>query len=69
MRSVDGERQLTVRGQTRPVTLNVREAAGHSTGGIRLELSDFGITPKKVAGGSVRVKDEIHIEFDIQLTR
>jgi polyisoprenoid-binding protein YceI len=60
---------LTLHGQTHPVTMNVREAAGHFTGVARLRQSDFGITPIKVAGGAVRVKDEIQIEFDIQLAR
>jgi polyisoprenoid-binding protein YceI len=60
---------LTLHGKTRPVTLNVREAAGHFTGVSRLKQSDFGITPIKVAGGAVRVKDEIQIEFDIQVAR
>jgi polyisoprenoid-binding protein YceI len=60
---------LTLHGQTHPVTVNVREEAGHFTGVARLRQSDFGITPIKVAGGMIRVKDEIQIEFDIQLAR
>ena len=59
---------LTLHGQTRPVTVTV-ETAGHFTGVSRLKQSDFGIPPIKVAGGAVRVKDEIQIEFDIQLAR
>jgi hypothetical protein len=51
------------------VSVNVRDAAGHFTGVARLKQSDFGITPIKVAGGTIRVKDEIQIEFDIQLAR
>lgn len=60
---------LTLHGQTHPVTMNVRDQAGHFTGVARLKQSDFGITPIKVAGGTVRVKDEVQIEFDIQLAR
>jgi polyisoprenoid-binding protein YceI len=60
---------LTLHGQTRALTLTVREAAGHFRGISRLKQSDFGITPIKIAGGAVRVKDEIQIEFDIQLAR
>jgi polyisoprenoid-binding protein YceI len=60
---------LTLHGQTRLVTVNVREEAGHFTGVARLRQSDFGITPIKVAGGTIRVKDEIQIEFDIQMAR
>jgi hypothetical protein len=33
------------------------------------KLTEFGIEPVKVAGGSIRVKDEIRIEFDVQLAR
>jgi polyisoprenoid-binding protein YceI len=64
---VQGE--LTLHGQTKSVAVEVREAGGHYTGASRFNLSDFGIKPIKVAGGSVRVKDEIRIEFDIQLAR
>lgn len=60
---------LTVHGQTHAVTVDVKEAAGHYTGMSRFRQSDFGIKPIKVAGGAIRVKDEIQIEFDIQLAR
>ena len=45
----------------------VREAGGHYVGNARLKQTDFGIKPIKVGGGAVRVKDEVRIEFDIQL--
>lgn len=60
---------LTLHGETRPVAVEVREAAGHYLGTARLKQTVFGITPVKVAGGAIRVKDEIRIEFDIQLAR
>ncbi len=60
---------LTLHGQTRPVTVAVREATGHYTGTASLKQSDFGIKPVKAGGGTVRTKDEIKIEFDIQLER
>ena len=60
---------LTLHGQTRPVMLNVTEKAGHYVGFAVLKQSDFGITPIKKAGGAVRVKDQVRIEFDIQLAR
>ena len=60
---------LTLHGQTHPVTVIVRVETGDFTGVARLKQSDFGITPIKVAGGAVRVKDEVQIEFDIQLAR
>jgi polyisoprenoid-binding protein YceI len=58
---------LTLHGQTRPVTVTVKEENGHYAGFAVLKQSDFGIRPIKVAGGSVRVKDELRIEFDLQM--
>jgi len=60
--------ELTLHGQTRPVTAEVKETGGHYVGSAQLRLTDFGIQPIRVAGGAVRVKDEIRIDFDIQLT-
>jgi polyisoprenoid-binding protein YceI len=59
--------ELTLHGQTRPVLVEVREVDGHYVGTSHLKQTDFGIKPVKVAGGAVRVKDEVQIEFDIQL--
>ncbi len=60
---------LELHGQSRPVTVDVHEAGGHYRGSARVKQTDFGIQPVKVAGGTVRVKDELRIEFDIQLAR
>jgi polyisoprenoid-binding protein YceI len=60
---------LTVRGETRAVAVEVREADGHYVGSSHFKQTEFGITPVKVAGGAIRVKDEIAIEFNIQLAR
>jgi polyisoprenoid-binding protein YceI len=60
---------LTLHGQTHPISVEVREENGHYLGNSLLKQTDFGIKPVKVAGGSIRVKDEIRIEFDIQLAR
>lgn len=59
---------LTLHGQTRAVAVEVRETGGHYVGAARFKQTDFGMTPVKVAGGTIRVKDEVRIEFDIQLT-
>jgi polyisoprenoid-binding protein YceI len=61
--------ELTLHGSTKPVAVDVRESGGHYTGTARLKQSDFGIQPVRIAGGTVRVKDEVRIEFDIQLAR
>ncbi len=60
---------LTLHGETRPVSANVAEKQGHFTGACRFKITDFGIKPIRVAGGTIRVKDEVQIEFDIQLAR
>ena len=60
---------LTIHGQTHPVDVEVRETGGRYEGSARLRQSEFGIQPIKIAGGTVRVKDEIRIEFEIQLAR
>lgn len=60
---------LSLHGQTRPVTVQVTEKAGHYVGQASFKQSGFGIKPVRVAGGTVRVKDEVRIEFDIQLAR
>ena len=59
--------ELTLHGETRPVEVEVREAAGRYTGSAELRQTEFGIKPVKAAGGAVKVKDEIRIEFDIRL--
>lgn len=64
---VSGE--LTIRGATRPVSFDVRDHDGHYTGNCKLNITEFGIKPIKAAGGAVRVKDEIQVEFDIQLAK
>lgn len=58
---------LTLHGETRPVTVEVQEKDGHYRGTSRFNLTDFHIQPVKVAGGAIRIKDAVLIEFDIQL--
>ena len=60
------EGQLKLHGQTHPVSVSVRSENGHYVGSCKLKQRDFGITPVSVAGGTVKVKDELTIEFDIQ---
>jgi polyisoprenoid-binding protein YceI len=59
---------LTLHGQTRPVTVEVRQKDERYIGSSLLKQTDFGIKPIRIAGGTVRVKNEIRIEFDIQLS-
>ena len=56
---------LTLRGQTHPVTAQVTLKEGHYTGESTVKLTDFGIKPPGKAG--VRAKDALKITFDVQL--
>lgn len=59
---------LTLHGQTRSVTVDVDELdAKHYKGTATIRQTDFGITPIRIAGGTVKVKDELRVEFDIEL--
>jgi hypothetical protein len=57
--------QLTLHGQTRPVDVKVVHDQGHYKGSASLKQTAFGITPITIAGGTVKVKDEIAVDFDI----
>jgi polyisoprenoid-binding protein YceI len=56
---------LTLHGQTRPVRLEVEARSGHYQGAVELKQRDFGIEPVKVGGGTVKVKNELQVEFRI----
>lgn len=58
---------LSLHGQTKPLVLQVALVDGHYRGSLTLKQRDFGITPVSVAGGTVKVKNEVKIEFDIVL--
>jgi polyisoprenoid-binding protein YceI len=60
---------LTLHGVTRPVTATVQEKDGVYTGSARVRQTDFDIRPVRIAGGAVRVKDEVRLDFVIRLTR
>jgi len=64
--SVTGNLQL--HGQTHPVTIQLQsDGQGRFTGSVSLRQTAFGITPIKIAGGAVSVRDEVRIEFSIAL--
>ncbi len=56
---------LTLHGQTRPVKVQVEGQNGHYRGSAELKQKDFGITPVVVAGGTIKVKNEVRVEFEI----
>jgi len=57
--------QLTLHGATRPIVVAVTNERGHYRGTAAFRQTNFGITPVSVAGGTVKVKDEVSIDFDI----
>jgi polyisoprenoid-binding protein YceI len=61
--TVHGE--LTLHGQTHPVKVDVEHQGGRFRGSARLRQSEFGITPVSVGGGTVKVKDEVRVEFEV----
>jgi polyisoprenoid-binding protein YceI len=56
---------LTLHGKRQPVAVDVSLESGHYRGSATIKQSDFGIEPIRLAGGTVKVKDELKIEFDI----
>jgi hypothetical protein len=56
-------------GQERLIAVEVTLEGDRYRGSARLKQTDFGITPVTVAGGTVKVKDEVKIEFEIALVR
>jgi polyisoprenoid-binding protein YceI len=56
---------LTLHGETHPVTAKVEKKDGRYLGATTFKQRQFGITPVSVAGGTVKVKDEVKIEFDV----
>ena len=60
---------LSLHGKTAPVIVDVSLKDGHYRGSATVKQKDFGIRPVSFAGGSVKVKDEVKIEFDIVLAQ
>lgn len=58
---------LTLHGQMNPVAVDVALKGEHYFGSAVIKQRDFGITPVSIAGGTVKVKDEVRVEFDITL--
>ena len=56
---------LTLHGQTHPVATKVRKEQDAYVGRCQLKQTDFGIRPVRVAGGVVKVKDQLDIDFSI----
>jgi polyisoprenoid-binding protein YceI len=60
---VEGE--LELRGRKGPLTFDVTARDGRVKGTARLSQRAFGIEPVSAGGGTVKVKDELRIDFDV----
>ncbi len=60
---------LTLHGVSRSVTGFVVLHNGHYRGTLSIRQRDYGIHPISIAGGTVKVKDEVRIDFDIVTRR
>ena len=58
--------RLSLHGVTQPITIRVRSENGRYVGTCTLKQRDYGIEPISIVGGTVKVKDELKIDFDIR---
>lgn len=63
---------LTIRGKTQPILMHLvldrlPDGGYRAAGDYKLKQTAFGITPIRLLGGTVRVKDEVRTEFEIIL--
>ena len=56
---------LTLHGQTRPIQVDATRTSRHYRGSATIKQTDFGIKPISIGGGTIKVKDEVRIDFDI----
>ena len=56
---------LTLHGQTRSINVGVVRTQTHYRGLATIKQTDFGIKPISIGGGTIKVKDEVKIDFDI----
>ncbi len=61
--------ELMLHGQTKLVVVDVERHGDRYDGSANLLQTDFGITPIRIAGGTVKVRNEIQVEFDIALKK
>jgi polyisoprenoid-binding protein YceI len=60
---------LALHGKDHAITFEVTLKDDRYRGSAALKQTDFGITPVTVAGGTVKVKNEVKIEFEIVLMK
>jgi hypothetical protein len=60
--------ELGLHGQIHDRIVDVSSANGHYKGSTTVRLSEFGIAPVSILGGTVTVKDEVTVEFDVVMS-
>ena len=60
---------LDLHGQSHPVDVDVTLKDGIYRGSAAFKQTEFGIKPVSVAGGTVKIKDEVKIDFEISLVK
>jgi polyisoprenoid-binding protein YceI len=61
--------RLAMHGAERPIAFEVAFKDDRYRGSATLKQTDFGMTPVTIAGGSVKVKDDVRVEFEIALAK
>ncbi len=56
---------LALHGRSAPVSFDVTEEKGEFRGSARFAQRTFGIEPISIAAGTVKVKDEVTVDFEI----
>lgn len=56
---------LELHGAKQEMAFDITGAGDHYHGATKLKQSDFGIKPISLFGGSVKVKDQLDLEFDV----
>jgi polyisoprenoid-binding protein YceI len=64
-RELKREGRVTLHGRTNSITFDVLDKAGTYSGQARIKQTDFGIQPISVAGGIIKVLNEVKINFVI----
>jgi polyisoprenoid-binding protein YceI len=57
--------RLSLHGEARSTRFSVARQEGRYRGTVVVKQRDFGIKPISIVGGTVKVKDELKVEFDI----
>jgi polyisoprenoid-binding protein YceI len=58
---------LSIAGQSRPITLDLTTASGRLQGTLTIVQTQFGIKPFSAMMGALKVKDEVQVTLDIAL--